>query len=202
MVPLGRAFFARLRPRAQLHVRERQAATRLGKCSGFGGLRASVEHAAVVIATREVKRATGYINPKSGSEVYGSAIFITEGSQITLQVSIEGAPPGEHACHIHEIGDCSSDDGKSAGGHWNPTAMDHGKWGDEPFHLGDIGNILVGEDGKGALMLTTDRWATGGGGDNDVLGKAVIIHAGTDDFTSQPTGGAGGRIGCGVIRAG
>ena len=69
-----------------------------------------------------------------------------------------------------------------------------------PHHLGDIGNLEVGEDGEGSLTLSTDKWTMGSGADNDILGKAVIVHAGADDFTTQPTGAAGGRIGCGVIK--
>jgi Cu-Zn family superoxide dismutase len=142
-----------------------------------------------------------YVNPRSESECFGSAIFINEGGKITVQVSIEGAPPGEHACHIHEVGDCSAQDASSAGAHWNPTGEDHGRWGHAPFHLGDIGNILVGPDGKGALLLTTDKWSMGTGEANDLVGKSVIVHASPDDFQTQPTGAAGGRIGCGVINA-
>ena len=151
---------------------------------------------------KKVSRATAYINPRSDSELFGSAIFIREGDQITVQVSIEAAPPGEHAVHIHETGDCSAPDATSAGGHWNPTGADHGKWNEAPFHLGDIGNVLAGEDGTGSIMLTTDLWEMGTGETNDIMGKAVIVHAGPDDFTTQPTGAAGGRLGCGVINAG
>ena len=141
----------------------------LAGCSG------SQQEAAEAVP-EEVKRATAYIDPKSGSELNGTAIFINEGSQVALQVSIENAPEGVHACHIHEIGDCSADDGKSAGGHWNPMAHDHGKWEDGTFHLGDIGNVVVGADGKGTIMLTTDRWSMGGPGDNNVMGKSIIIN--------------------------
>jgi len=172
----------------------------LGLSTGCGGH--ADGHGASAAAASDVKRATAYINPKSGSETFGSAIFINEGESITLQVSIESAPPGVHACHIHQVGDCSAEDGSSAGGHWNPGGHEHGKWGTEPYHLGDIGNIVVGEDGKGSISLTTDRWSMGGGAENDVMGKAIVVHADPDDFTSQPTGNAGGRIGCGVINAG
>ena len=88
---------------------------------------------------------------------------------------------------------------KSAGGHWNPTNTAHGKWGEGEFHLGDIGNITVGEDDTGTIELTTDLWEMDTGSDRDVVGKSIILHAGADDFTSQPSGNAGPRIGCGVI---
>jgi Cu-Zn family superoxide dismutase len=77
--------------------------------------------------------------------------------------------------------------------------MDHGKWGADHFHLGDLGNIDVNEDGFGSLTLTTDLWSLGTGGDDDIVGLGIIVHASEDDFTTQPTGAAGGRIGCGVV---
>jgi Cu-Zn family superoxide dismutase len=162
-------------------------------CSGSGG------DVAVGVSTSEEPRATASIDPRSGGELTGSASFIDGAGQVSLQIDLDNAPPGRHGVHIHEFGDCSAEDGTSAGGHWNPTGHDHGKWGEEPFHLGDIGNILVGEDGTGSLMISTDLWSIGTGQDNDVVGKAVIVHAGEDDLKSQPTGAAGGRIGCGVI---
>ena len=129
----------------------------------------------------------------------GTATFTQNGDQITLTIDIQNATPGIHAVHIHENGDCSSPDGKSAGGHWNPTGVAHGKWGVGEFHLGDLGNITVGEDGTGSIKLTTDLWEIGTGSDIDVVGKGIIVHAGADDFTSQPSGNAGARVGCGVI---
>ena len=126
-------------------------------------------------------------------------MFTQNDDTITLTLVIEELPPGVYAVHIRENGDCSSPDGKSAGGHWNPTHTAHGKWGEGEFHLGDIGNITVGEDGVGAIELTTDLWEMDTGSDRDVIGKSIIVHAGADDFTSQPSGNAGARIGCGVI---
>ena len=68
-----------------------------------------------------------------------------------------------HAVHLHENGDCSAEDGSSAGGHWNPTMKPHGKRGDgTSFHKGDIGNMTVGNDGKGTMSMTVDGWSIGG----------------------------------------
>ena len=144
--------------------------------------------------------ASATIDAKSGSKVKGKATF-TAGDKgaITLRIEVSDATPGLHAVHIHEKGDCSSPDGKSAGDHWNPTHMEHGKWGVEHFHLGDIGNMSVGPDGKGTITLDTTKWTAGGGGVNDVIGHAIVVHGGVDDFKSQPAGNAGPRIGCGVI---
>jgi Cu-Zn family superoxide dismutase len=143
--------------------------------------------------------AVAEIAPKSGSDLTGEAVFTSMNGKVTLELTLEHATPGPHAVHIHETGDCSAEDASSAGGHWNPTGEEHGRWGVPPFHLGDIGNVDVGEGGKGTLTLETDLWAVGDGSDHDVLGKAVVVHEGPDDFTSQPAGAAGKRIGCGVI---
>ena len=145
------------------------------------------------------QQAIAKIGSASGSNVTGTAIFTQIGEQITLLVEISGASPGLHAVHIHQYGDCSSPDGKSAGGHWNPTGTAHGMWGEGEFHLGDIGNINVGEDGTGSIELKTDLWEIGTGSNVDIVGRGIIVHAGADDFTSQPSGAAGARIGCGAI---
>lgn len=145
------------------------------------------------------EQANATIDPTSGNEVTGTAVFTQSGDTITLTIEIQNAEPGLHAVHIHENGDCSAPDGTSAGGHWNPTNTAHGKWGEGEFHLGDIGNIVVGEDGSGTIELTTDLWEIGTGSILDVVGKGIIVHAGADDFTSQPSGAAGARIGCGAI---
>jgi Cu-Zn family superoxide dismutase len=141
------------------------------------------------------------IGPASGSELGGRATFTRTDGGVQLDLELENASPGVHAVHLHEFGDCSADDASSAGGHWNPTGEDHGKWGEPPFHLGDIGNVEVGDDGTGSLTMTTDLWSLGDGSDTDVVGKSVVVHAGADDFTSQPSGAAGDRIGCGVVEA-
>ena len=145
------------------------------------------------------QQAIAVIGSASGSELTGTAMFTQSGDTITLTIGIYNVSPGLHAVHIHEKGDCSSPDGTSAGGHWNPTNVAHGKWGEGEFHLGDIGNITVGEDGTGTIELTTDLWEMGTGSDLDIVGKGIIVHAGADDFTSQPSGAAGARIGCGAI---
>ena len=145
------------------------------------------------------KEAVATINPTSGNEVTGTAVFTQSGDTVMLSIEIQNASPGEHGVHIHENGDCSAPDATSAGGHWNPTNVAHGKWGEGEFHLGDIGNIEVAEDGTGSIELTTDLWEIGTGSIFDVVGKGIIVHADADDFTSQPSGNAGARIGCGVI---
>ncbi len=142
------------------------------------------------------------IAAKSGSKLTGTATFTkNDKGELVVKIDVADAPPGEHAVHIHEKGDCSSPDGKSAGDHWNPTHMEHGKWGapGEHFHLGDIGNLKVGADGKGTITLATSKWSAGSGEANDVIGHAIVVHGGVDDYKTQPSGNAGPRIGCGVI---
>ena len=145
-------------------------------------------------------RAIATIEPKNDSGVTGTATFQVAGEQVMLTLTIANATAGEHAFHLHEVGDCSAPDGTSAGGHWNPTDQEHGQWGGDAFHLGDVANLEVGEDGTGTLTVATNLWTLGTGDDNDVVGRAVIVHAGVDDFSTQPTGAAGGRIACGVIQ--
>lgn len=148
--------------------------------------------------TKEVKVS---LEAKSGSDLNGTATFTQKNGEVTMEATINGLAEGKHAIHIHQKADCSSDDGKSAGGHWNPTNEDHGKWGDEEgYHKGDIGNFEVDANGEGTVSITTDEWCIGCDDDNkNIIGKAVIVHDGVDDFTSQPSGAAGTRVGCGVI---
>ena len=145
------------------------------------------------------KQAIAVIGPTSGNDLTGTAIFTQNDDTITLIIEIQNVSPGLHAVHIHEKGDCSAPDGTSAGGHWNPTNVAHGKWGEGEFHLGDIGNIAVSEEGTGTIELTTNLWEMGTGSDFDIVGTGIIVHAGADDFISQPSGAAGARIGCGAI---
>ena len=157
------------------------------------------QQAGVLPTETPAEQAHAVISSLNDSGVTGMAVFTQNGDQITFTAEIQGASPGLHAIHIHANGDCSAPDGTSAGGHWNPTDVAHGKWGEGEFHLGDIGNITVGEDGTGHITLTTDLWEIGTGSDVDVVGKGIIVHADADDFVSQPSGNAGARIGCGVI---
>lgn len=141
------------------------------------------------------------LDPKSGSNASGTVTFVEENGVVTMTAYLTGLDEGEHAIHIHESADCSSPDGKSTGGHWNPTAQPHGKWGAETgYHKGDIGNFTVGADGKGEVKFSTSEWCLGCEDDTkNIIGKAIIVHQGTDDFISQPSGAAGSRVSCGAI---
>jgi Cu-Zn family superoxide dismutase len=153
-------------------------------------------------APPKATRAAAALEGRSGSKLEGQAVFQRAGDgRIEFRVEVRNVTPGLHAVHIHEHPDCGDPAGKNAGGHWNPTAKKHGKWGqaDGEFHLGDLGNIEVGADGRGVLEVSTDLWTMGDGGNLDVVGRSIIVHGGADDYTTQPTGNAGDRIGCGPI---
>lgn len=147
------------------------------------------------------KTLTVQMMPKSGSEVQGTVTFTQNNDEVTMTADFTGLTEGEHAIHIHENGDCSSDDGSSAGGHWNPTSEQHGKWGAaEGFHGGDIGNMTADADGKASLEFSTDEWCIGCDDEKmNVIGHGIIVHSGADDFISQPSGDAGDRVSCGEI---
>lgn len=151
--------------------------------------------------TEVAKEITVVMASKSGSEVKGTVTFTEAGGVVTMIADFEGLEPGEHAIHLHEKADCSADDATSSGGHWNPTFAPHGKWGNaDGFHLGDIGNFTADENGNGSITFETDLWCIGCGDENrDILGKAVIVHKGQDDFVSQPSGDAGPRVSCGGV---
>jgi Cu-Zn family superoxide dismutase len=139
------------------------------------------------------------IDPRSGSNVTGIATFEEVPGGVRVRIEIQNAPPGWHAVHVHEKGDCSAPDGSSAGGHFNPAALNHGApHAVGAHHAGDLGNMEVGEDGKGYHEILMPDLSVSSG-PNSVIDRSIIIHAGVDDLVTQPTGNAGGRIGCGVI---
>ncbi len=135
------------------------------------------------------------------SMVSGEALFIEENGGLTVEATVSNLTIGKHGFHIHENGSCE-DSGKAAGGHFNPDNAMHGlmpKDGMGHAHPGDMGNIDVGPDrtGKVKVFLTGVSLAEG---KYAVAGKSIIVHEKEDDF-SQPTGNAGGRVGCGIINA-
>lgn len=159
-----------------------------------------VETETAVVTPKKVKIA---LSAKSDSNVSGNVVFKETDGKVSMTAIISGLTAGQHAIHIHASADCSSADGKSAGGHWNPTAQPHGKWGNATgYHKGDIGNFTADENGNGTISFSTDEWCIGCGDETkDILGKAVIVHAGEDDLTSQPSGAAGARVSCaGIIQ--
>lgn len=141
--------------------------------------------------------AEAILHNAEGMEV-GKATFTQEGDEVTLVATVEMADvDGMHGFHVHAEGLCEAPDFTSAGGHFNPAGTDHACPPEPVRHAGDFGNIEIVE-GSGSLVISTDL-VTVTEGDMSVVGKAVILHAGTDDCTTQPTGDAGSRMACGVI---
>jgi Cu-Zn family superoxide dismutase len=138
---------------------------------------------------------------RSGSQLSGKATFTAVAGGVKVAIQVAGAPPGKVATHVHETGDCSAPDAKSAGGHFNPASQPHGLPPGAERHLGDLGNIEVKPDGTGTTELVVPGATLLPGDPRSFLGRALIVHEKQDDG-GQPTGNAGGRIGCGVIGAG
>ena len=154
------------------------------------------------VVEKPTKKIIINLTAKSDSNVSGTAVFTEEpDGSIKMVALLSNLSEGSHAIHLHEKADCSSADGKSTGGHWNPTAEPHGKWGDETgYHKGDIGNFEAEANGNGTITFITDQWCIGcDDASKNIIGKAVIVHQGTDDYVSQPSGAAGSRISCGGI---
>ena len=137
-----------------------------------------------------------------GSAVAGKVVLTETPEGLKVVADFENVSPGKHGFHIHENGSCA-DEGKAAGGHYNPHATPHGlltKDGFEHAHAGDFGNVEIGADGKGRLEMVLPGLVLTGE-EHNVTGHAFILHEKEDDF-GQPTGNAGGRIGCGEIKQG
>ena len=151
-------------------------------------------------AQSTAKSATVNLASASGSLVSGKLTVVPMGNGVHLTGEVGGLSPGStHAIHIHEKGDCSAADASSAGGHFNPAAQPHGKVGSGAHHGGDMDNLVANAEGVAQVNAHAEGVTLGGGAANDVAGKAVIVHAAADDYRTQPTGNAGGRVACGVI---
>jgi Cu-Zn family superoxide dismutase len=139
------------------------------------------------------------LQPTKGSTVTGTVNFSRQGDKVLVVASVGGLKPGAHGFHIHEKGDCSSGDGMSAGGHFNPGGKPHGHHGTTNRHAGDMPNLEANSYGNATLTVELDTISIGQG-TADILGRAVIVHVNQDDYVSQPVGNAGGRLACGVIQ--
>jgi Cu-Zn family superoxide dismutase len=150
-------------------------------------------------APARAQTAHAELHNEQGQKV-GEATLEQTPHGVLVTVDLQALPAGEHAFHIHEVGKCEPPF-KSAGGHFNPTHKQHGIENAKGMHAGDLPNIYVPENGK----LKFDAFATGvtlGKGENslfDADGSALVIHAGADDYKTDPAGDAGARIACGVV---
>jgi len=145
----------------------------------------------------EITKAVAELHGTKGNNVTGTVTFTKEANGIRVVADVTGLEPGKHGFHIHEYGDCSSDDGSSAGGHFNPDNVKHGASTDSVRHVGDLGNIEAGQDGNAHLEITDSLLSFSG--PHSIIGRGVIVHGGEDDLTSQPSGNAGPRVACAVI---
>jgi len=133
----------------------------------------------------------------------GKAVLTQQEDGIHVDLKVSGLPSGVHAAHIHSVGACTAPDFKSAGGHWNPEMKQHGRENPMGAHMGDMPNMTVSDDGAGTLETVVEGATLTDGKDAlfDADGAAIVIHAIADDNKSDPSGNAGGRIACGVIKA-
>ena len=135
-------------------------------------------------------------------KVIGKASFEQTPTGVLISVDAAGLPPGGHGIHLHSVGACKPNF-KAAAGHINPGKVKHGLRNPEGPDNGDLPNIYAAADGSARAEFFTARVSVAGGDMPALLdkdGSAVIIHENPDDHMTQPIGGAGGRIGCGVIQ--
>jgi superoxide dismutase, Cu-Zn family len=145
-----------------------------------------------------IDRAIAVLHPTSDNNIKGIIRFEAEGNLIRVTGEIEGLHPNsKHGIHIHEFGDCTAPDASSAGGHFNPFNEQHGPQDAEVRHAGDFGNLE--SDGGGRAKIDFVDYKISFHGTGSIIGKAVIVHTGEDDLTSQPTGESGARAACGII---
>ena len=163
---------------------------------------ASADSAAATGSSKGVQ-SIARLQATKGSSVSGSVQFfpLADGG-VRIQGRVEGlAPNSEHGFHIHEKGDCSSGDGMSAGGHFNPGGQPHGSHAGMAHHAGDLPSLKADASGVAKFSFESKTIAVGSGA-NDIVGRALIVHRDPDDFTTQPTGNAGARVACAVIARG
>ncbi|MCX6287322.1 MAG: superoxide dismutase family protein [Bacteroidetes bacterium] len=148
-------------------------------------------------AAAPARKAICVLYATQGNTVSGTVIFTRLPEGVRVVADLNGLTPGKHGFHIHEFGDCSSPDGSSAGGHFNPSGSPHGSPMDMSRHAGDMGNIEADANGKAHMEYIDPHMSFDGPA--SILGRSVIVHAKEDDMKTQPTGNAGPRIACGVI---
>ncbi|OCC24449.1 superoxide dismutase [Croceicoccus estronivorus] len=131
----------------------------------------------------------------------GTAELVGQGDTLSLKIALTGISPGLHGTHLHTVGKCEAPDFKSAGGHLNPAHKEHGMENPKGRHLGDLPNMNVAADGTASMTVPLNGEPASLMSDMfDADGTAIVVHAGPDDYMSDPAGNAGGRIACGVFK--
>jgi Cu-Zn family superoxide dismutase len=144
--------------------------------------------------------ATANLQPTKGNKAAGKVTFTQSGDKVKVSGEVTGLRPGqEHGFHIHEAGDCSSGDGMSTKGHFNPQGKPHGHPSSAARHAGDMPALKADANGTAKVDATLDI-ITVSPGATGVIGRGLIVHASPDDYKTQPTGNAGARIACAVIQ--
>ena len=139
------------------------------------------------------------LSPTKGNSTSGLVTFTQSGPKLLVSAEIRGLKPNaEHGFHIHEKGDCSSGDGMSTGGHFNPTTQSHGAHGIGSHHAGDLPSLVADANGVVKLKFETTSIIIDSGVTN-IIGRGLIVHRDPDDYKTQPTGNAGPRLACAVI---
>jgi len=147
--------------------------------------------------TNDNQKAICVLLPTEGNNVSGTITFTQTDDGVLVKGEIKRLSSGKHGFHIHEYGDCSSPDGTSAGGHFNPMNKKHGAPADMNRHEGDMGNVVADASGNASIEYVDKVIRLNG--PHSILGRGLIVHQGEDDLESQPTGNAGSRVACGVI---
>ena len=167
----------------------------------FAALALAGCQSAMQSSSEDMARASAQLKPTQGNKAIGEVNFEQAGNGVHLFAIVDRLPPGPHAFHIHERGDCSAPDASSAGGHFNPTGQPHGSPTGGPHHAGDLPMLEADKKGKAKLEFTV-AGVTLTPGQNSIIGRAVVVHSGRDDYRSQPAGDSGARIACGIIQPG
>lgn len=133
----------------------------------------------------------------------GTAVLHEQSDGVRIAFRLAGLPPGPHGVHVHAVGRCDPPAFTSAGPHLNPGGKKHGHRSPDGWHLGDVGNVTAGADGRAEATLVVPG-ATLGAGPQSLLGAegatALVVHEKADDEMTDPAGAAGARIACGVAR--
>lgn len=141
------------------------------------------------------------LKAKSKSSVTGMIKVFENKERLKIKVSLKGLKPNHlHGFHVHENGDCSSSDAKSAGGHFSVNSSSHGKPNSKNHHIGDLGNLVSDAQGNIDKTITSKKLTLKDDAETSIINRAFVLHADKDDFKSQPSGNSGKRIGCVVIK--
>jgi Cu-Zn family superoxide dismutase len=163
---------------------------------------ASIGLLAACASTPPAPMASAPLQPTKGNTATGTVQFKQLPGKVLVSGNISGlAPNATLGFHLHEKGDCSSGDGMSAGGHFNPDGHAHGAASSAMHHAGDLPSLQADAQGVAKFSFESTSLSVGSG-PHDVVGHGLIVHRDADDYTTQPTGNSGPRIACGVVRAG